>query len=146
MRGLIKLQKQLPGFQCINPLFLPTKTYLSHFITQPIRNKWQEQWSSQQQLNHLAKLKPFIAPCPSSNQSSRRLEIILTHLRIHLHVCPHLLPLYCDHCAQDNPLSLPHIFNCPTLAPLHLTHQIPSHYTEVLTDNNLRTTNILSTS
>jgi len=49
----------------------------------------------------------------------------------------------CDHCAQDNPLSFPHIFNCPALAPLRITHKIPSPYTKSLTDNELRTTNIL---
>ena len=87
----------------------------------PPNNKWhQEQWSGQQQHNHLAKIKPLTAPWPSSNRSSCRLEIILTRLRIghkrltHSHICSHLFPLCCDHCAQDTPLSFPHIFNCPT--------------------------------
>jgi len=45
-----------------NPLLFHTKTDLSLFITHLINNKWQEQWSSQQQLNHLAKIKTSTAP------------------------------------------------------------------------------------
>ena len=60
------------------------------------------------------------------------------------HIGSHLFPLSCDHYVQDTPLSVPHIFNCPALAPLRITHRIPSPYTKILTDNNLRTTNILS--
>ena len=34
--------------------------------------------------------------------------------------------------------------SCPAFALLHITHQILSPYIEILTHNNLRTTNILS--
>jgi len=65
----------------------------------------------------------------------RNIEIILTRVRIghkrltHSRICSHLFPLNCDHCALDTPLSLPDIFNCPALAPLRISHQIPSPYT-----------------
>jgi len=51
-----KATKAASSLQCINPLLHPTKTDLSLFIRQLINNKWQEQWSNQQ-LNHLAKIK-----------------------------------------------------------------------------------------
>ena len=91
-----KAAKAASSLQYIDPHLLPTKTDLSLFIQQLIRNNWQQQWSSQQQFNHLAKIKPSTAPWPSSSPSSRRLEIIITRLRIghtrliHSHVCSHL--------------------------------------------------------
>jgi len=57
-----KAAKAASSLQCINPLLFPTETDLSLFIKQLMNNKWQDQWSNQPQLNHLAKIKSSTAP------------------------------------------------------------------------------------
>jgi len=73
-------------------------------------------------------------PCPLANQDSRRHEILLTRLRIdhsqltHAHIFSQPSPLSCHHCRLDHPLTIKHIFECPSLTPLrsrlHLPHTL----------------------
>jgi len=70
----------------------------------------------------------------SSHQTHRRHEIYLTHLPIghtrltHAHLLSNLHPLSCDYCDTDDdtPLSVNHMFSCPSLAKLRQSLRISS--------------------
>jgi len=61
---------------------LPTKFHLTHLISQSIHHSWVSKWQDLDPTNKLAALRKARTPLHSSNQPSRKTEIMLTRLRI----------------------------------------------------------------
>ena len=113
-----------------SPALIP-KSDINLYIRFLVNQCWTSFWSNQTHLhNKLAQLKSSPFPWPSSQQSSRRAEVVLTRLRIgqtrikHFHVCVPLFPLSCPHCSCNQPISVRHMFSCPHLVPFRLKHSI----------------------
>ena len=76
------------------------------FVKQPIYEEWQSKWSEEPMTNKLRRIKNTVNSWPSSSQKIRRLEVILTRLRIghtrfshgHLMSSPHAPQLLCSRC------------------------------------------------
>jgi len=103
-----------------------TKSDFTLVIRHRITNLWTSHWENQINTNKLAMLKPLPWPWDSSRQPHRCHKIYLTRLRIghtrltHSHLLSNLHPLSCDYCDTDDdtPLSVKHMFSCPSLIAL----------------------------
>ena len=108
----------------INSQILPTKADLSLIIRRHITDHWTVLWRNQ----------------PPSNKSVRGQEIWLIRLRIshtrltHAYLVFKLFHLSREHCHLDSPLTVNHMFECPSLESLSLTHQVPSSITIALSN------------
>jgi len=139
--GNERVDKATSHLNYVSPQLLPTKTDLTLFIMQVITTHWYEHSRNQSPNDILARIKPYPIPWTSSNQPFRHHEIIITrpridHIRLtHVDICTHLYRLPCEHCTQEAPLSVNHIFTCPALTPNRTYCQIPFSYTETLSKN-----------
>lgn len=97
---------------------LPFKDFYP-LIRKTMADKWQTQWSNVPETNKLRKIKNTIKPWPSSYNKVRRVEVVLTRLRIghtrltHGHLMEGRPLPYCDDCLV--PLTIKHILaECPS--------------------------------
>ena len=142
--------KQATNLQSVSKSLLPSTSDLFTHINKFIRNQWFSEWKdSILHGNKLAQLKDTPVPWASSSQSSRRLGIVLTRLRIghtrltHTHLVTHLWPLSCPFCNTDEPpLTVDHIFECPLLLITRQTYSIPHNRPAALSDFSPSLTNI----
>ena len=131
-------------------LLLPSTSDLFTHINKFIQNQWFLEWKdSFLRGNKLARLKDIPVPWASSNQPSRKLEIVLTRLRIghtrltHTHLITHLWPLTCPFCNDDElPLTIDHIFECPLLHTTRQSYLIPHNRSTALSDSSPSLTNV----
>jgi len=129
--------KYVTNLPRINPRFLPFTSDHSAFIHQKITYHSVTTWQQQTPSNKPLQIKHLPFSCPWSNQDSRRHKILLTRLRIghsrltHAHIFTQLSSLSCHHCLLDHPLTIKHIFECPSLTPLrsslHLLHSLKAN-------------------
>jgi len=89
---------------------------IRNFIKQHWTTLWRDQISAN---NKLVQFKSLPLPWSSSQETSRRTEIVLSRLRIghtrltHSHLFTNLFPLSCPHCPSDQPITIQHMFSCP---------------------------------
>ena len=95
---------------------IPVSDYFDILKNQMIQ-QWRNQWENESQHNKLKKIKPDVLKWNSSIQTSRKLEVILTRLRIghtklthsYLMKSPRENKPMCNSCNKE--LTIEHIFN-----------------------------------
>ena len=108
----------------------PHKDYYS-VIKNSIRQKWQQSWDNVSN-NKLKSIKPDIKSWPSSKSKLRKIEVVLTRLRIghsrltHGHLMEQRPPPYCEQCIV--PLTIKHIIaECPEFNTQRQQHFKSTH-------------------